>query len=213
MFFNAKAKYKAWRVARLHRRISKIEKRNWILPYRSSYREATNCVSMKPLFFTDTTSLESFIDEVIDNGLLDGVEATIVSPILLAGPVSSQVEQFAKSAPRKRTRLEIQFTRKNKEATISFSSKTSTGKARTEISRTEDEQLLETIMSVCDHAAKPMRFIDQHRTIPLVEPIDTREESDRRSRWETNWKNIAVSAMTGLLGGLVPVFVKAILHL
>lgn len=58
-----------------------------------------------------------------------------------------------------------------------------------------------------------MRFFRRHRATPLVEPIDSEEESDRRNRRETSWKSILASAITGILAVLLPLASKTVLHI
>lgn len=220
MLTKARQAIKRWRLAHLNRQIAKISGSSWVLPYIDEYGHWTPCVSTKPLFFTDATSLESFVHEVAHN---NGAECEVsINP--LAGEKIAEDEQlrkFINAAPGARRKLQIVFARipaNDRESevaqyTILFTSKTPFEKARTTVDGSGDISLRDAIMFACDEYAKPMGFIKKRLSFPLVEPIDANEESDRRNRWELNWKNILVSTMAGLIAGLIPLVVKTALHI
>lgn len=191
-----------------------------MLPYVDEYGERTNYISNKPLYFTNAESLKAFINEVAHEPSHPQYVVRINFPQGEIPTEREQIERFINAAPGSRTRLQIEFSSDKtqpvqyfEQLTIKFTSKTSLEKARTEITGTQDRQLGRIIMLACKHHAKPIGPIQRHRTIPLVEPIDAKEESDRRNRWEINWKNILVSAMTGLLAGLLPLLAQVTLHI
>lgn len=220
MLTKARQAIRKRRLAHLTRQIAKISGSSWVLPYIDEYGHRTPCVSTKPLFFTDATSLESFVHEVAHN---DGKKCGVrINPTPGENPnEEEQLKRFINAAPGARRSLKIEFswfppTAEPSEVagyTISFTAKTPSEKAGTRIDGAGNTALRDAIMSACNKYAKPMGILQRHRSIPLVEPIDANEESDRRNRWETNRKNIFVSAMTGLIAGLIPLVVKAALHI
>ena len=220
MLTKARQAIKRWRLAHLNRQIAKISGSSWVLPYIDEYGHRTPCVSTKPLFFTNAESLKAFVDEVAHGQGRPQYTALINSTFEEHLTEHEQLERFINAAPGSRTRLQIDFSGHTTQhdsspehLTITFASKTRFEKAHTEITGTQDKQLGMIIMAACDRQAKPIGPIQRHRTIPMVEPIDAKEESDRRNRWETNWKNILVSAMAGLISGTLPMLVRAILHI
>lgn len=213
MFDELKQKYRDWRLARLHRKIAIANGSSWVFEYDEYESEFKHATSLKPLYFTDATSLIDFVHEVGKQYSEGPVQVTVTLQTGSILPVDEGLEEFINSSPGSRTLLRVDFNSNGKTTTIEFAAKDKSRKPRTTINGRWNSALTKSVMTACDEHAKPMRFRDRHRTIPLVEPIDAREESDRRNRLELNWRNILVSAMTGLLGGLIPLLVKAVLHL
>ena len=203
---------RAWILRHLYRETARLRQQQWIGPYMILYGMYTDLVFLKPRYFTDKTSLHNFV-VAASNEKIFGSKCQVIIYMASGQEVSgaNAVDEYANAAPEERTQLQIAFRGEDQSVLITFSAKTDKWRASTTI--TGEETLYTTIADICARYTKPMGFLRRHRSAPLVEPINSKEESDRRNRWETNWKNILVSAMTGLLAGLLPLVLKAILHI
>lgn len=212
MLNKARTTYISWRLKRLYKKILRIRQQQWIDPYQTIYGPYTDLIFLKPRYFTDETSLQNFVVAASDERIY-GNKCQVLVRMPSGQDISDEtaIDKYANAAPRERTRLQITFREANRSAVITFTAKTDKWGAATTI--TGDQSLYLNIATACVRYTKPMRFLRRHRATPLVEPIDSKEESDRRNRRETSWKSILASAMTGILAVLLPLAIKAVLHI
>lgn len=211
MHNKARTTYISWRLKHLYKKILRIRQQQWIDPYHTTYGTCTDLVFLKPRYFTDETSLHNFVTAASDERMYGSKCPGLIRITVRAGYQRRDRDRYANAAPRERMRLQMTFREANRSAVITLTAETDKWGAATTI--TGDQSLYLNIATACVRYTKPMRFFRRHRATPLVEPIDSKEESDRRNRRETSWKSILASAMTGILAVLLPLAIKAVLHI
>ena len=202
--------YKEWRVRRLNVRIAKLRGKQWAELYVDRYsREQLHQFSIKPLYFTDKRSLQDFIDQV--KGGQD-MEARISMPLQKEATGDDAVEKYVSLPPGERKELRITFRSPDKEeATICFKARHGRRKAITTVDG--PAKMVDAIELSCPGLTEHMGPIRRRRAVPIIEPLDTREESDRRNSAEINWRNTLLPAFLGFIGGILSLLAKAVLQI
>ena len=203
--------FKEWRVRRLNVRIAKLRGKQWAELYVDRYsREQLHQFSIKPLYFTDKRSLQDFIDRV--KGGQD-MEARIGMPLQKEATGDDAVEKYVSLPPGERKELRITFRSpgEEREATICFKARHGRRKAITTVDGPAN--LVDAIELSCPDLTEGMGPVRRRRAVPVIEPLDSREESDRRNSAELNWRNTLLPAVLGFIGGVLSLLAKAVLQI
>lgn len=94
----------------LAQRIARIHQQQWIDPYQTIYGPNTDLIFLKPIYFTDETSLQNFVVAASDERIY-GNKCQVLVRMPSGQDISDEtaIDKYANAAPRERTRLQITF--------------------------------------------------------------------------------------------------------
>ncbi|MFT8330273.1 hypothetical protein [Bifidobacterium psychraerophilum] len=191
-------------VKHLQKDIVRLQKGDWFI---YSDDSGTWSESRSPLYFSDADSLNAFLISISEQtfGTVDIQIPEIKDQFNQETKLEEVAEIFASYPPTRRNWLSISLQRKGndtQQASILFTSRTRIQSSKTEISGSDNE-LINILKSQANNHCLRMGWIKRLKKIPLVEPIDNRQESLRRNERENITRNMWVSGIMGLVAGAI----------
>lgn len=157
----------------------------------------------RPLRFSDTVALRDFLSQVAKDGLKVTIQmgSGYAPDSKTLDDVDKMVDWIACKPRRARSCMNVTLEDQNGNFSGATIITGTPWKRMTMISTAEYPRLMHIVQTACESSMEPVPRCDWHAAV--VEPINAKEESERRNGWNNIKKNLWISGAISLVVSLI----------